>query len=86
MSQASIGITPRLWPTRMRRKLASEYLLAVHGITLSPSTLAKLASIGGGPYFEYDGRFPLYQPPILDEFAVKRLGRLRASTSDHWAG
>jgi hypothetical protein len=83
MSQASIGTTSRHWPTRMRRKLASEYLSEVHGISLSPSTLAKLACIGGGPLFEYDGRFPVYQPPNLDLFAVKRLGPLRRSTSDN---
>lgn len=82
MSQASIGTTSRKWPARMRRSDASAYLLEEHGIKLSPATLAKLACIGGGPLFEYDGRFPLYQPPNLDLFAVKRLGPLRTSTSD----
>jgi hypothetical protein len=82
MSQSSIGITPRRWPSRMRRKLASEYLFEVHGISLSPATLAKLAVMGGGPQFWKDGAFPIYGPEYLDEFAVARLGKLRRSTSD----
>ena len=45
MSQTSIGLS-RKWPQRMRRKMASEYLLDEHGVSLSPATLAKLASIG----------------------------------------
>jgi hypothetical protein len=82
MSQASIGTTSRHWPARMRRKMASEYLLEEHGIQLSPATLAKLAVIGGGPPFRLDGRFPIHDRDDLDVYAVKRLGPLRSSTSD----
>jgi hypothetical protein len=82
MSQASIAITSRHWPARMRRKLASEYLLEVHGVSLSPATLAKLAVIGGSPPFWKDGPFPVYGRPELDQFAAARLGPLRTSTSD----
>jgi hypothetical protein len=82
MSQASIGTTLRHWPARMRRKLASEYLLEVHGVSLSPATLAKLAVIGGSPPFWKDGPFPVYGRPELDEFAAARLGSLRTSTSE----
>jgi len=66
----------------MRRKMASEYLFEIHGIKLSPATLAKLAVIGGGPLFQYDGRFPNYTPVGLDGFAIARLGPERTSTSD----
>jgi len=82
MSQASIGITSRRWPARMRRKVASEYLLEEHGVSLSPATLAKLAVLGGGPAFRKDGPFPIYERVELDTFAVGRLGPLRHSTSD----
>jgi hypothetical protein len=82
MSQASIGITSRHWPTRMRRKVASEYLLEEHGVSLSPATLAKLAVLGGGPAFRKDGPFPIYERGELDTFAIGRLGPLRHSTSD----
>jgi hypothetical protein len=65
----------------MRRKMASDYLREKHGVSLSPATLAKLAVMGGSPPFWKDGRFPLYGREQLDEFAIARLGRLRASTS-----
>jgi hypothetical protein len=82
MSQASIVTTSHHWPTRMRRKQASEYLFEEHGVSLSPATLAKLAVVGGGPSFRKDGPFPLYERPDLDTFAVARLGPLRQSTSE----
>jgi hypothetical protein len=82
MPQASIGITSRQWPTRMRRKVASEYLMEEHGVSLSPATLAKLAVLGGGPAFRKDGPFPVYERTNLDTFATVRLGPLRTSTSD----
>ena len=81
LSQSSSGITSRHWPARMRRKQASEYLLEVHGVSLSPATLAKLAVIGGSPPFRKDGPFPLYERDGLDIFAIRRLGPLRESTS-----
>ena len=83
MSQASTSTTPRHWPARMRRGQASAYLLEKFGISLSPGTLAKIACISTeGPRFYLDGRFPLYDQNELDAFAVRRLGRLRSSTSD----
>jgi hypothetical protein len=66
----------------MRRKVASEYLLEEHGVSLSPATLAKLAVLGGGPAFRKDGPFPIYERIDLDTFATVRLGPLRTSTSD----
>jgi hypothetical protein len=80
--QASIETTARHWPARMRRKLASEYLFEVHGVQLSPATMAKQAVVGGGAPYRLDGRFPLYDRTELDSFAVARLGPLRASTTD----
>jgi hypothetical protein len=65
----------------MRRKVASEYLFEVHGVSLSHATLAKLAVVGGGPAFRKDGPFPIYERGELDTFATARLGPLRASTS-----
>jgi hypothetical protein len=67
----------------MRRKLASEYLAAEHGVTLSPATLAKLAVTGGGPAFRKDGPYPIYERRHLDVFAVQRLGPLHQTTGDH---
>lgn len=72
---------PRKWSARMRRPELSLYLLEVHGIRLSVATLAKLAVYGGGPAFQYDGRFPVTAPQWADEFATARLGPVRTSTS-----
>jgi hypothetical protein len=81
MSQGSIGHSKK-WPARMRRRELSEYLFEVHGIRLSPATLAKLCVLGGHPEFQYDGRFPVTTPAAADAFAVARLGAIRRSTSD----
>lgn len=85
MIQESVSPTAPNWPRRMRRKMASEYLLEEHGVSLSPATLAKLAVVGGSPPFFKDGPFPIYDRDSLDAFAVARLGRLRSSTSDKQA-
>lgn len=67
---------------RLRRWEASSYLEAVHGIQMAPTTLAKLASIGGGPKFQRINRTPLYATSALDEWAAQKLSRPMASTSD----
>lgn len=65
-----------------KRPNASRYLEHKFGITIAPATLAKLASIGGGPPFFKSVRTPLYPRDQLDAWAVERLGKLRRSTSD----
>src|SRR5262245_60715186 len=82
MSQTYADSAARRWPPHMRRDKASQYLLEKYGISLKPATLAKKAVVGGGPPFRYDGRYPIYDQPDLDSFAIARLGPLRSSTSD----
>ncbi len=65
-----------------RRAHASIYLKDNYGIHAAVGTLAKWASIGGGPPFHYDGRFPIYAQDDLDAWAVERLGKAVRSTSD----
>jgi hypothetical protein len=65
----------------LNRKEACAYLREVHGITRAPSTLAKLASSGGGPNFQKAGKAPLYPTSELDLWAQKILSPLMASTS-----
>jgi hypothetical protein len=65
----------------LRRKAASDYLRA-RGFPVAGSTLAKLASIGGGPEFQRFGRVPLYAPEALDHWADARLSIAVASTSE----
>ena len=66
----------------LRRKAASDYLRETHGLERAPSTLAKLAVIGGGPIFRRAGRVPLYSPEDLDAWAESLLGAPMRSTSD----
>ncbi len=70
-------------PTRrLRRTEASEYLKEIWGIDRAPSTLAKLATLGGGPRFRRANRIPLYPPEFLDEWARSILSPPLNSTSD----
>jgi hypothetical protein len=66
----------------LRRKGASEYLRETHGLERAPSTLAKLAVIGGGPIFRRAGRVPLYSPEDLDAWAESLLSPPMRSTSE----
>jgi hypothetical protein len=67
--------------TRYRRKAASAYLLEKHGVSRKPSTLAKLAVVGGGPVMIYDGNIPLYPEDGLDAYADAVLSAPVTSTS-----
>jgi len=71
---------------RLRRMEACVYLKQVHGIDRAPATLAKLATIGGGPRFESANRIPLYRPSELDRWARALLSPLKESTSDVSSG
>lgn len=65
-----------------RREEASAYLLGTWGVSYRPATLAKLATVGGGPRFAHIGRWPVYKANDLDEWISKRLSPLKTSTSD----
>lgn len=66
----------------LRRKEAAVYLKEVFGFG-SEKTLAKLASIGGGPSFCRAGTIVLYEPAELDKWASSRIGLPMRSTSDN---
>jgi hypothetical protein len=65
----------------LRRKAAGEYLKNKFGFG-SEKTLAKLASIGGGPEFRKGFGAALYEPAKLDEWALAKIGAPQKSTSD----
>ncbi len=67
---------------RLRRKQASKYLEEKWSINRAPSTLAKLAVIGGGPKFQHVNRIPLYPITELDDWASAMLSPLKSSTSE----
>ena len=66
----------------LRRKAASEYLQETHGLDRAPTTLAKLAVIGGGPIFRRIGRVPLYAAEDLDKWVASKLSPPMHSTSE----
>ena len=65
----------------LRRLAAAQYIQDRYGLRCSKQTLAKLATMGGGPIFRSAGRTPLYAPKDLDEWAHSRIGKPRTSTS-----
>ena len=71
-------MTPKL----LNRRDASHYLLTHHGIRAKPATLAKYASMGGGPPFRRAGRFPVYDIEDLDHWASMRVSPLVHATSE----
>jgi hypothetical protein len=66
----------------LRRQAASNYLRDTHGVDRAPTTLAKLAVIGGGPIFRRVGRVPLYSTDDLDLWVASMLSPPMRSTSD----
>jgi hypothetical protein len=67
---------------RYRRKAAAAYLTDVKGVPTATATLAKLASVGGGPVFRKAGPYAIYEEPDLDAYAEAKLGPRIASTSE----
>jgi hypothetical protein len=66
----------------LRQKEASAYLQKTYGLDRAPSTLAKLAVIGGGPVFRRINRIPLYATNDLDDWVTSKLSGPMRSTSD----
>lgn len=65
----------------LRRSEAAEYLQQQYGL-FTTQTLAKLATIGGGPLFIKLGRFPLYRREDLDTWANDKMSKPVRSTSE----
>ena len=66
--------------TYLRRDAAAQYLRDRYGI-YTPETLAKLAHLGAGPRFRKLGRYPLYTPRDLDDWALGRMTEPRSSAN-----
>jgi hypothetical protein len=81
-AKSTIEMPEHLRKPRLRRWEASEYMAFMHGLTIAPATLAKLASVGGGPGFHRVGRIPLYPRDELDRWATEKLGNMVRNTSD----
>lgn len=66
----------------LRRADAGDYIKASYGFC-SAKTLAKLASVGGGPSYFRAGNVALYAREALDEWAQAKIGKQHASTAEH---
>ncbi len=66
---------------RLTRREAADFLNE-RGYRVAPSTLAKYATVGGGPVFESFGRRPLYKPADLMAWVATKSTGPRRSTSD----
>lgn len=75
-------LPPRLRKGRFNGFEAHEYLQEVHGIPVAPATLAKWRSVGGGPKFQKFGRAVLYPRSELDAWAIAKLSKPLANTSE----
>lgn len=75
------GVTKLHTAQYLRRKAAGEYLKAKYGFG-SEKTLAKLATIGGGPIFHKAANAAIYRPEDLDAWALAKIGAPQMSTSD----
>lgn len=61
-------------PVYLSRTDAADYIRQRYGFPCSEVTLARLAMRGEGPPFKRaSGRFALYAPPALDEWAAGRI-------------
>ena len=69
--------------TLIRRRAAAEYIRTKFGVPCAPSTLAKLAVIGGGPRYTRFSRYPMYSASDLDAWVQSRLRGDYELTSDY---
>jgi hypothetical protein len=65
---------------RLRRKEAAAFLTE-RGFKTSAFTLAKLATVGGGPEYDIYGNVAIYEQPVLMAWATGKLKRRRSTSS-----
>lgn len=66
--------------TFKRRREASAYINQ-RGFPCSHNTLAKLASVGGGPVYQKFGKVAVYTEENLDRYIAEKLSAPRASAT-----
>jgi len=64
------------------RREAADFLSA-QGLRVAPATLAKFATVGGGPRMRHFGRRVVYEGRHLLDWANERLSAPCRSTSDN---
>jgi hypothetical protein len=66
----------------LRRDAAAEFIRENFSIPCSVRTLAKFASVGGGPLYRYSCRFPVYDVADLKAWATGKVGPKVGSFSE----
>jgi hypothetical protein len=66
----------------LRRDDAAKFVRENFSIPCSARTLAKFASIGGGPLYRYSGRFPVYDVADLKAWATGKVGPRVSSATE----
>jgi hypothetical protein len=66
----------------LNREEAARYLRDNYGFRCKTATLAKYATLGGGPKFRKAGRYPTYALEDLNAWAEDRLSDKVSSTSE----
>ena len=77
-----VCLPPHLRKPRLRRQEVPEYMRLKHGFVIAAATLAKLATVGGGPLYSKVNRTPLYATAHLDAWITEKLGTPMRSTSE----
>ena len=67
---------------RLRRKEAAAYLERTWGMTVAPASLAKYVTVGGGPRYQKLGKFAVYEPVDLDQWATDRLSPKASNSTE----
>jgi hypothetical protein len=65
----------------LTRPEAAEHLTA-RGLRITKGTLQKMATVGNGPPYRKFGYRAVYLPDELENWAQKKLGKVRGSTSE----
>lgn len=73
---------PDLGNRPLSRREAAQWLTE-RGFRTAEASLAKAATVGGGPTYRKFGRKPLYYIEDLKAYVARRLSRPRKSTSDY---
>lgn len=68
----------------LNRREQAEYLKS-RGLKISPNTLQKMATLGGGPRYVLFGNRALSTPTWLDEWVKSKMSSPRSSTSEEAA-
>lgn len=69
-------------PQKYRTRREAALYIEERGLKISPKTLQKYATVGGGPIYQIFGNRAVYTDPDLDAWVDAKLSPPRRSTSE----